>query len=100
MSPISPANKRCYPKNWNEIREQILARAGNKCEVCGVENHTFRNKKLIVLTIAHMDHTPENCLPENLKALCQKCHNSYDAEHRAETRRIKQQAKTATPSFF
>ena len=29
---------------------------------------------------------PKNCDPENLRALCQKCHNRYDAKHRAETR--------------
>ena len=40
-----------------------------------------------LLTIAHLDHTPENCDYRNLRALCQKCHNTYDAKHRAETRR-------------
>lgn len=41
----------------------------------------------IVLTIAHLDHDPTNNNPSNLRALCQKCHNNYDKEHRAETRR-------------
>ncbi len=36
----------------------------------------------IVLTVAHLDHTPENCDPGNLKALCQRCHNRYDMAHR------------------
>jgi 5-methylcytosine-specific restriction endonuclease McrA len=36
----------------------------------------------IVLTVAHLDHTPENCADENLKSLCQRCHNKYDAPHR------------------
>jgi len=40
----------------------------------------------IVLTIAHLDHTPENCEPENLRAWCQRCHLSYDANHHAFTR--------------
>lgn len=40
----------------------------------------------IVLTVAHLDHTPENCADENLKALCQRCHLSYDAKHHARTR--------------
>ena len=35
----------------------------------------------VVLTIAHLDHTPENCDPANLKALCQKCHLDYDRSH-------------------
>lgn len=36
----------------------------------------------VVLTVAHMDHRPENCARENLKALCQRCHNRYDAPMR------------------
>ena len=43
----------------------------------------------VVLTIAHLDHTPENCDPANLRALCQRCHNRYDAPHRAKNRRRK-----------
>lgn len=85
--PIKPENKARYPKNWKEIRASILQRANNKCEFCGIENYSIReNGSKVVLTIAHLDHTPENCNPENLRALCQKCHNTYDAEHRKETR--------------
>jgi len=32
----------------------------------------------VVLTVAHLDHTPENCADENLRAWCQRCHNLYD----------------------
>lgn len=32
----------------------------------------------VILTVAHLDHTPENCADDNLKALCQRCHNRYD----------------------
>lgn len=45
-----------------------------------------RSEKLrivrIVLTVAHLDQQPENCTDENLKALCQRCHNRYDAPTR------------------
>ena len=90
--PIKPENKKRYPANWKHIRASILERAHNCCEFCGKRNHThFWNEKTgkmveVVLTIAHLDHTPENCDPENLRALCQACHNRYDAKHRAETR--------------
>ncbi len=95
--PIKPENRKRYPKNWKQIRQQILERANNRCEFCGVENHTLRYRGTdidgmelppvkVVLTIAHLDHQPENCDPENLRALCQRCHNRYDAKHRAETR--------------
>lgn len=89
--PILPENKNRYPSNWKEIRVQILERAGYRCEniECGAENykpHPITGSK-VVLTIAHLDHTPENCDFDNLRAWCQKCHNSYDAKHRAETRK-------------
>jgi hypothetical protein len=41
----------------------------------------------IVLTIAHLDHTPENSEPTNLQALCQQCHLRHDSKHHAETRK-------------
>jgi len=86
--PIKPENKSRYPKNWKEIRQRILKRANNRCEFCGIENYIIKeNGSRVVLTIAHLDHTPENCTNDNLRALCQKCHNSYDREHRNETRR-------------
>jgi hypothetical protein len=52
---------------------------------------------VIVLTIAHLDHTPENCADDNLQALCQRCHLRYDAEHHAknaaQTRAAKRDAQ-------
>ena len=86
--PIKPENRKRYPANWKDIRKDILKRADNKCEFCGIENYAIREKgSKVVLTIAHLDHTPENCDYSNLRALCQRCHNRYDAKHRAETRR-------------
>ena len=85
--PIKKENRDRYPSNWKQIRADILKRADNKCEFCGIANYTIRdNGSKVVLTIAHLDHTPENCDYDNLRALCQKCHNTYDAAHRAETR--------------
>lgn len=48
--------------------ENYFERIGNP-SVCEAE---------IVLTIAHLDHIPENCDPSNLRALCQRCHLTYD----------------------
>lgn len=98
--PIKPENKDRYPPNWKQISEYIrFERADNKCEVCGLPNYSYVNSKTrelclrdeenaikIVLTVAHLDHTPENCDYDNLKAMCQKCHLNYDAKHHAETR--------------
>lgn len=43
---------------------------------------------VIVLTIAHLNHDVTDNRPENLKALCQRCHNNHDKDYR------KQNAKT------
>ena len=40
----------------------------------------------VVLTIAHLNHTPGDDRPENLMALCQWCHLNYDKVHHRETR--------------
>lgn len=37
----------------------------------------------IVLTIAHLDHQPENCADDNLRAWCQRHHLAYDQQHHA-----------------
>jgi hypothetical protein len=52
-------------------------------------------KGTVVLTVAHLDHQPENCADDNLKAMCQRCHLRYDVPHHqrnaAATRRTKKQ---------
>ena len=88
--PISQENQARYPANWREISLRIKHRAGMRCEgvpgepACGAI-HGARHPitgSVVVLTVAHMDHQPENCSDENLRALCQRCHNRYDSKHR------------------
>jgi hypothetical protein len=39
--PIRPELRQFYGREWREVtRPRILARAGNRCESCGVPNHT------------------------------------------------------------
>lgn len=93
--PIRPENKARYPKNWKQISLRIRERAGNKCEDCGVANYSMRDGSKIVLTVAHLDHTPENCGDDNLKAWCQRCHNRYDAPMRRRGIRDRKRAAAA-----
>lgn len=54
----------------------------------------------IVLTIAHLDHTPENCDPANLRAWCQYCHLRYDHQHHQETAyRTKREGRAVADMF-
>lgn len=88
--PIKPENKHRYPKRklWLQIRAEILQRAKNRCEFCGVEDRTVRNHARIVLAVAHLDQQPENNDPQNLAALCQKCHINHDRPFQKRHRRI------------
>ena len=104
--PIKPENKAKYPKDWKAISLRIRERAGNRCEFCGAENyqpHPVTGSK-VILTVAHLDHNPANCADDNLKALCQKCHLTYDAQHHAtnaaQTRRRKRNAATGQLELF
>lgn len=54
----------------------------------------------IVLTVAHLDHQPENCSDDNLRAWCQRHHLAYDAEHHAVTRARTRHANANTQELF
>jgi hypothetical protein len=97
--PIKPENKARYPKDWPAISRRIrIDRAQGQCECTGQcgRDHSGRCPNLngglsvvtgavVVLTVAHLDHTPEHCEDDNLLALCQGCHLAYDREHHAQT---------------
>lgn len=70
---------------------------------CESDHGRMRTKIVrIVLTIAHLDHTPENCADDNLRAWCQRCHLAYDHEHHqrnaAETRHRRKAVGELFPS--
>lgn len=125
--PIKPENLSRYPKNWSEISKRIRHRAGNKCEFCGIGNGWigYRNESgkfvciaefgkpqnwedhatgyrvfRVVLTVAHLNHEPSDCSDENLKALCQKCHLAYDAEHHKRNAALTRRALKMTNELF
>lgn len=99
MSPVRPENRHRYGPDWGEFSHHIkFERAGGRCECegeCGRGTHTGRcpNKhgqpaygtgSQVVLTTAHLCHTPE--CREHVKAMCQGCHLHYDRDHHAQTR--------------
>lgn len=92
--PIRPENRHRYPADWPEISRAAKDRAGWRCACrgeCG-RGHPGRcpnrhggaaygTGSTVVLTTAHLDHTPEHCDPHNLVPMCQGCHLHYDAGH-------------------
>jgi hypothetical protein len=110
--PISAENKKRYPPDWKEISNKIrFERAQGRCECLGecglhknyrcVEEHdkkAFFAKGRVILTVAHLDHQPENCDEQNLRAMCQRCHLRYDADHHKQSR-IERQNKNQMGLF-
>lgn len=108
--PIRAEDKDRYPQNWPAISKRIrFDRAGGRCECKGECRSGHKNRcraehgkphwmtgHKVVLTTAHLDHTPENCDEKNLLAMCEKCHLSYDRDQHAATRARTRQAAATT----
>lgn len=109
--PIRPENRARYPKDWKEISKRIrVERSGGRCECAGECGQTHDDGRcdarnycrhphtdsLVVLTVAHLDHMPENCADDNLKAMCQRCHLRYDSKHHAIGRKERARLKCAS----
>lgn len=116
--PIRPENKALYlgKKQWEQVRAQVLARATDSrgrqcCECdgeCGKHDHECQainhdahpdTGAYVVLTVAHLDHDPRNNDLSNLRAMCQRCHNAYDAPNRLRNRRRNQVRKPGQGLF-
>ena len=140
-----PIDYKKYPPNWKDLRKQVLQRANNCCEFCGLPNYAVgyredciffpicgnievdkagrgelpykearlvckvnnqnqpSNEKyiIIVLTIAHIDHDPENhsVSIDRLRALCQKCHLALDKDKHLQTRQKSKNKKQNSLTF-
>ena len=106
--PIKPENRARYPRNWREITARVRERSGDRCEgspaypECRVANADTHPEtgSLVVLTVGHLDHTPENCALENLRHWCQRCHLTYDAKHHAQTAYETRRRRKRTADMF
>lgn len=89
--PIRAENRARYPANWKAISKGKRQAAGDRCEgspafpYCRAKNGEPHpdTGSIVVLTVAHLNHQPEDCSDANLRAWCQRCHNTYDAPMRA-----------------
>ena len=68
-----PMRKRraLYPENWEALATAVKEAAGWRCEQCG---HPLARAAGYTLTVHHIDGDPGHNAPENLVALCQRCH--------------------------
>jgi hypothetical protein len=108
--PITKEERARYPKDWAQISDRIrFERAEGQCEMLTLDGarctarhgqrHPFTGA-IVILTVAHLNHTPEDCREENLKAACQLCHNRWDAHHRLISRQRRRRAQKGTFELF
>jgi hypothetical protein len=55
---------------------------------------------VIVLTVAHLNHDPTDCRPENLRAMCQRHHLAHDHDHHRANAQATRRAKAGTLELF
>ncbi|MEA5467020.1 HNH endonuclease signature motif containing protein [Leptothoe sp. PORK10 BA2] len=112
-----PMDRSLYPANWDELALQIKTEANWCCTDCGrpcrqpgealsalYERLPDSWKPLwweadgdvraprpgrFKLTVAHLDHVPQNNQPSNLRALCAPCHGTYDLKQMGRKRVLK-----------
>jgi hypothetical protein len=93
VMPVRPENAARYPSDWPAISFAVKQEAGWRCEGSPAypdcrAAHGFDHPATgatVLLTVGHLDHSPENCARGNLRAWCQRCHNTYDRAHRQST---------------
>lgn len=100
--PIRPENRDRYGDDWPRFATSVKKKAGWRCECTGecgrgsahlgpdlrcTNEHglpAFGTGSTVVLTAAHLCHTPE--CRDHVKAFCQGCHLHYDRDHHRQTR--------------
>jgi hypothetical protein len=102
-----PMNRSLYPAYWPQLAQLIKRRADWTCQDCGrpcyrpgetfpdLANRLPREwtwqldrPRRFILTVAHLNHRPEDCAISNLKALCTVCHCRMDLAAMATKRAI------------
>lgn len=84
--PAAPYGEKKGRLDWPKPGEHAWCHPPDRGDGKGLQGRHLKIMR-IVLTVAHLDHTPENCADDNLKALCQRCHLVYDARHHAKNAR-------------
>src|SRR5689334_20374055 len=106
-SQAMPMRRDAYPPDWDAIALALKEAADWRCQDCGMQcrrpGEPFdthrRTMSVHHVGAPHADGTPgdphdkRDCRPENLLALCARCHLLRDlpihVQHAAETRRAK-----------
>jgi hypothetical protein len=68
-------------KGFHEVKKEALIAAGYRRAPFTLMTQDRGPVRVIeiVLAVAHLDHDPRNCDPDNLRVLCQADHLAHDA---------------------
>lgn len=80
-------------KTWTEARQAAA-------EFYATRGEVDKPPIVIVLTVAHLNHDPTDCRPENLAALCQRHHLAHDHDHHRANAQATRRAKSGTAELF
>ena len=83
-----------------DTADVYCAETGRHLCQCRMSDYEVGRMVDVVLTIAHLDHVPENCAPENLRAWCQRCHLRYDQQHHQANAQATRMARMAVADLF
>lgn len=83
-----------------DTAEVFCADTGKRLGQCRMSDYEVGRMVDVVLTIAHLDHVPENCADDNLRAWCQRCHLRYDHDHHRVNAQATRRAKGGTMELF
>jgi len=127
--PIPKEKRHYYKGDWPRISREIREREGYCCKFCGVADkaegwrdskgafHRFDGEDMedtswrfymsgggdlikIMLTVAHLDQDPSNNDPDNLAALCQRCHLNHDRPYNIKKRKQTMRKRKALGDLF
>lgn len=106
-------NRHLYPADWEQMAFEIKQAAKWTCEGCGrpclrpgesVPDFVQRlsdemplwliydpanHPRRFLLSVAHLDHRPQNCDRANLRAWCCPCHCRYDLGQMSQKKSLK-----------
>lgn len=114
--PIRPENRSRYPKDWKNINHRIrFDRGKGRCECtgeCGLQHieglcsaehgkpHPMTGS-IVILTCAHLPGREiEQVTDDDLKGMCQQCHNLMDMTMRRAGIQERVRALKARADFF
>jgi hypothetical protein len=85
---------------WPDLQRWAFAEARQFAAESFDANPLLPKPIVIVLTVAHLNHQPEDCRPENLAAMCQRHHLAYDLQHHRQTAYATRKRVARTADLF